>query len=1057
MIPSPTGLRMAALTLVFSSLLCTAACRDNPAEALARPPGAGARFVATVVCSVDVKARRSTCELVREAPAAAHGARLTIIRDAQAMVQTGSDAYTAADSTYRLNIRLVNTSGNALGTRDGSTVTGIKAFIPVNIMGYAGRPPGDTTRPSAFLIPPMPNINALVKARNPDGRMAFTAADQPFWNYPQKLEPGQSSQWREWAFTLHPSVSYFYFAVSVFAAVPGEQAVPTAIPANWGQPHRYFEPQYQINCSKIGIPRCVYDVVDVSFRASATQEERQAAIEAVGGTLEAGSRMTGRYYVRIIGDTALVALRRTVAALRSFPQVRWAYPHEMTSADFHYLRPSDGSNWTAWEVRDSAANGHTWALEAISGPLAWGCDTGGVAVPIAVIDSDIHNVADLGPNLDPTSFGVGQLHATADTIDHGTKTSGIIAARGNNGSGITGTMWSARLRVYEAVPWDSAKGAPYRRGVMNPVTGFMDSVTVLDIDTVLARVLRAATEGAGAINLSIGTNWIVRALENGWITSGNYDPATETNATRDSANKDYVQDRYDRFAAILDSLKSLQIRPLIVMSAGNDRIDASWDGFEKAALTYDNVLVVGAARNAGGGTLRPMQFSTGGTTFGTNYGPIVEIAAPGQDVYTLNRNGEVRVTGTSFAAPYVTGVAGLLLQFDPRLNQHPDSLKRLLIQGAVNGRRRIVNGPGPDSLPVLNAYEALKAAAQRRGAPLCGNRMWTESQRITVQRGSVLDTLVSFGGGISRDNVDVLHGGRAMRVDFTGQFGRDSTLSYTLQNGTWRQVGTAAGWAPAVAGSGGSYLSARRRSHNGDTLVTAYEGKVYGYSTLDLGLSWPGGSRAIPHQLRRASQADGLHSICVARTASSVVAGDTLSGCTSYYLLAFYSETPGWSVIYHPLGGKLIVASTVTRGSTTLNGWSGCPWPVTATTPASICRTASASTSSTAAEIRLVDIASATEQTLYTVDPGDLRRVTADESGRELMFLRTNAVQPSYFQPAAQYGEFQWVYPPYTPPCTAEVRSLATGVLKSTIPNINCQATDHGIFFTPVRTPASRP
>ena len=322
--------RMSSLSLLVTTA-CLLGCRDNPASARPPEPGVtgGGRFVATVVCAVDVKERRTACELASGgATEDDAGARFLVIRDAQAMVQTGEDAYTPADSTYRLNLRIINNGPSDLGTRDGTAVTGIKAFIPVNIMGYAGRPPGDTTRPGAFLIRPMPNQNQLVHARNPDGRMAFTGPDQPYWSYAQKLAPGETSQWREWRFTVDPSVSHFYFAVSVFAAAPGEPAVPETAPNGWLIPMDSVDVLYSLENTIVEHPRMSgpypRNIVLLYFRPGSTMDERQAALESVNATVIGGD---GFFYLAQLKDDGREELLwRALDRLATFPQIELADP-----------------------------------------------------------------------------------------------------------------------------------------------------------------------------------------------------------------------------------------------------------------------------------------------------------------------------------------------------------------------------------------------------------------------------------------------------------------------------------------------------------------------------------------------------------------------------------------------------------------------------------------------------------------------------------------------------------------------------------------------------------
>jgi subtilisin family serine protease len=165
--------------------------------------------------------------------------------------------------------------------------------------------------------------------------------------------------------------------------------------------------------------------------------------------------------------------------------------------------------------------------------------------------------------------------------------------------------------------------------------------------------------------------------------------------------------------------------PLLVIAAGNDGDSAFWAGFPNVRQDFpQNVLVV-AASGVSGLTLVPP----------SNHGSLVEIAAPGSGIGILDRNGnQTTASGTSVAAPFVAGVAGLLRSFDPNLTLNE------VRQHIIAGARGTAGG-----IPLLNAYEALKLAARRPGAPLCGNHVYAAGGKVWAVRGDVTDSLKTVG------------------------------------------------------------------------------------------------------------------------------------------------------------------------------------------------------------------------------------------------------------------------------------------------------------------------
>ena len=484
-------------------------------------------------------------------------------------------------------------------------------------------------------------------------------------------------------------------------------------------------------------------------RAAMTRMRQQIAVLAKSVPISHAEVSPVMAAARVrVDDTTRIA--DVMAQLSQDPSVAWVERDEIVSIRDGAPRPMSTK---FLETAASAASGPSaparnvvgklpndprfyqqlWPSAMIDLPRAWSVTTGSSNVIVASVDMGIRfDDPDVAPNLTTDGYdfvsqvGFGTTESLCDggtftTIegdgdgpdpdptdpddllfddldgcwahndlgDHGLWTAGIIGSAGNDGSGPTGVNWNVKIRPIrvlgitgDGTNFDIAQGILYAAGL--PATG-QDTLPV------------QAPSAAQIINMSLGG-------------------PSSSNTMRTAINA----------AAAAGSL--------IIASAGNDGLD-----FPSYPAAYPNVM--GVAAVGMDGTL---------ATY-SNAGTFLSVSAPGGD-FRLDDNGGGGILGpgwdftagkatylfgygTSASAPYVSGVAALLLAQTPTLTA--TQLRSRIEQFAtrpVGASRSDTYGWG-----IVDAYNSL---TQQNGPPHA-----TAVRLIDATTGTVSRTATVNGGG----------------------------------------------------------------------------------------------------------------------------------------------------------------------------------------------------------------------------------------------------------------------------------------------------------------------
>ena len=426
-------------------------------------------------------------------------------------------------------------------------------------------------------------------------------------------------------------------------------------------------------------------------------EPAVASMQSSGATVAAQA-------VSLPSDEALLA---RIEALRASGIFDYAEPDYLVFSD---AVPNDSAftNGTLWGLRNTGQSGGAAGVD-IGAEAAWDVTKGSTNVIVAVIDTGIRlthldlaaqlwrnpgEIAGNGRDDDNNGY-VDDVHGINAIANDGDPVDDV-----GHGTHVAGTI-----------------GAAANNG--QPMVGVAWQVRLMACKFISDESDGLTSDAIECVNYAVARG--ARILNCSWGGDG------------------YSRSLYDTLAAARSA------GALVVASAGNDGIDNDFSPHYPSSYDLDNIISVAAINRQGG----LAGFSNYGVTS-------VDLAAPGDSIYSTDNVSDTSyrtASGTSMAAPHVSGVAALVRAREPAiaLADLRDRLLRTVVPagslasrvatgGRVHAHRALTMGPdGQLEIAIAPTDDEL----------LTGGRDLVVTVRVTDLtgvRGATVSATVSTGG-----------------------------------------------------------------------------------------------------------------------------------------------------------------------------------------------------------------------------------------------------------------------------------------------------------------------
>ncbi|MFC7842761.1 S8 family serine peptidase [Streptomyces sp. NPDC057382] len=529
-------------------------------------------------------------------------------------------------------------------------------------------------------------------------------------------------------------------AVSVFlltaapasVAVAQESARPAAVPAAQTEAAPGTTAERLIVGYKSGAGEAASD--------KAAAADAAAKAEKTGEDVDFQRRLgTGAALVDLGADPSTSAVADVVAAYRADPQVAYVVPDRLNKPTA--VTPNDTDYGKQWDLFESTAG--------MNVPGAWDTTTGS-GVTVAVIDTGYVTHSDLAANIvagydfisdtavsvdgngrdsnpaDPGDwYNAGECGAgvPASTSSwHGTHVAGTIAAATNNGKGVAGVAYGAKVSPLRVL----GKCGGYDSDIIDAITWASGgSVSGVPANTNVAKVINMSLGGSGACTSA------TQSAINGAVSRGT----------------------------------------TVVVAAGNENMNAS----NASPANCSGVITVAATNRAGSrasysnyGSIVDIS-APGGETRTTTANGILSTLNSGTK--TPSTENYAYYQGTSMATPHIAGLAALMKSAN-------SALTPAQIESAIKTNARPLPGTcsGGCGAGLADATKTVQAV---KGGTSTGTTFSSTTAVAVPDNGAAIESPISVTGR-SGNAPSALQVG----VDITHTYRGDLVIDLVAPDGT---------------------------------------------------------------------------------------------------------------------------------------------------------------------------------------------------------------------------------------------------------------------------------